>query len=366
MGQTAPPTQAFGLRLARALMSAHGPNLFISPASASLALAMAAAGAAGETRAAMLDTLGLHTPDDAAATLLPLTEQEGATVEIANGLWARLGLELDPGYVETITRAFRGEVRTLDFESPAAVPEINGWIARATHGRIRDVVGSLPAGAILCLVNATYFHGEWARPFDRGGTHAGPFLRAGAGAVQVPLMARTGTFEYGEGPDFQAVALPYVGGALRLLVALPRSVLAPAELAELLDRFEQVGAALAPSRNGTLHLPRLTITDDLSLAGPLADLGMLPAFRPGADFSRLSPDCGRRCAISEVLQKTRLEIDEKGTTAAAATAVVFRASVRLDAAPFRMVVDRPFLLAIQAVGTGALLFLGLIGDPLAG
>jgi serine protease inhibitor len=366
MGRTAPPTLAFGLRLARALAPGHGPNLFLSPASASLALAMAAAGAAGDTRAAMLDALGLAAPEDAAAALLPLTGRDGATVEIANALWARRGLELDPDYAGTIARVFRAEAGTLDFGSPAAARTINEWVARATHGRIGQVVDSLPAGTVLCLVNATYFHGDWARPFDPRETREGRFRRAGAADTRVPLMGRTGTFEYGEGPDFQAVALPYEGGALRMLVVLPRSVLAPAGLAALLDRFQEVGAALSPARKGSLSLPRFTIADDLSLAGPLAGLGMGPAFRPGADFSRLSPDCGRQCAISEVVQRTRLEVDERGTTAAAATAAVMVMSLRHDAAPFQMVVDRPFVLAIQAAESGELLFLGLIGDPPAG
>jgi serpin B len=366
MDRTAPPTLAFGLRLARALAPAHGPNLFLSPASASLALAMAAAGAAGDTRAAMLDALGLAAPEDAATALLPLAGLAGATVEIANALWARRGLELDPAYADTIAGVFQAEAGTLDFGSPAAAAAINEWVARATHGRIGQVVASLPAGTVLCLVNATYFHGDWARPFDPRDTREAAFRRAGAPPTRVPLMARTGTFEYGEGPGFQAVALPYQGGALRMLVVLPAAVLAAPDLAALLDRFEEVGAALAPSRNGSLRLPRFTIADDLSLAGPLVDLGMAPAFQPGADFSRLSPDCGRQCAISEVVQRTRLEVDERGTTAAAATAAVMVLSLRHEAAPFEMVVDRPFVLAIQAVGTGDLLFLGLIGDPPAG
>jgi serine protease inhibitor len=361
----------FGLGLARQLVAGAGDDVFVSPLSAQMALAMAAAGARGATQAAMLAAMGLgglsgaQSAHEAGALLDRLASGGCATIELANGLWARRGLALDPGYVRTVQSVFRGAVRPLDSGSAKVIDD---WASKATHGRITSIVDRVPPDVILYLVNATYFHGEWQEPFDPGRTRPAPFHRAGAADVTVPLMDRTGTFTYGEGPGYQAVALPYSGGAVRLVVVLPSAPLAPPGFAPYLDlaRFEQVTGSLQAGQPGELRLPRVEVDFTASLLGPLAALGMRPALQPGADFSGLAPSCALRCFISDVTQKTRLEVDEQGTTAAAATRVGLQISARLGGAPFRMVVDRPFLAAIQDVESGTLLFIGVIGSPKAG
>lgn len=366
-------SKSFGFELARRLAGAGSGNVLISPLSAQLALAMAGVGARGPTQRAILDALGLNGMDGgqaaAQAAELSALVTSGACgkVELANSLWARPGLRLDPGYVQTIAASFRGQARTLDFSSPSAPDTINGWVADATHGTIRSIVrGQIPAGVLLYLLNATYFHGDWQTPFDAGATRPGSFHLTAGAPVQVPLMTRTGRFDYGEGPGFQAVALPYAGTSLRMLVVLPADGQGAPALDSYLDtgRFDAVTAAVRGGRQGTLRLPRFRIDEDAQLRPALSAMGMGQAFGSGADFSGILPGCTHDCSISEVHQKTHIDVDEAGTTAAAVTQVAISLTARRDVEPpFQMVVDRPFLVAIQDTRSGALLFLGAIADP---
>jgi serpin B len=363
--QLAAASQSFGLGLARQLAAQPADNVFISPVSAQLALAMAAEGARGDTQRAMLDALGLHqlTADQVArqARLLidRLTAGGCATVEIANSVWARPWLSLDAGYVRTVKSQFHGQTGALNGDSPSA---INDWAARATHGKITSILERIPPEVLLYVVNATYFHGNWQTAFDPHSTREAPLHRAAGGDVHVLLMDHSGQFRYGEGPGYQAVALPYRGGSTRMLVVLPATSLSAAGFAPYLDpaRLQQVGGTLQADRTGDLRLPRFAIDSRSSLAGPLAALGMAPALEAAADFSGLVPDCRDQCHISEVTQKAYIKVDENGTTAAAATEGAVATALRTK---FHMVVDRPFLAAIQDTRTGALLFVGVIGDP---
>jgi serpin B len=360
-------SQTFGLALARQLALAGTANVFTSPLSTQLALAMAAAGARGSTQRAMLDALGLTGLDangvaaEAEALTSRLSASGCATVEIANGVWARRGLALDPGFVHTVRSSFGGETATLDGSSAKA---INDWVSRRTHGTVPSILDRVPTDVLLELVNATYFHGDWQSAFDAARTRTAPFHRAAGGDVPAPLMDRTGDFAYGAGADYQAVGLPYVGGAVRMVVVLPAARLAPSGFAPYLEpaRFGQIASGLGPA-SGELRLPRFGLDVTASLLEPLSALGMGPAFGPGADFSGVASSCGRSCFISDVTQRARLEVDERGATAAAATRVGIAVSARLVGEPFQMVVDRPFLVAIQHVPTGTLLFAGVVGDP---
>lgn len=359
-------SRTFGLGLTRQLALAGTANVFTSPLSAQLALAMAATGARGSTQRAMLDALGLRGLDgggaarDADALMARLAATGGAALEIANGLWARRPLALDPAFVQTVRSAFRAEAAALG-DTPAPV---NDWVSRRTRGMVPFVLDRIENDDLLVLVNATYFHGDWVYPFEAGETRPAPFHRAAFGDVSVPLMHRSDRLVYGEGPDYQAVTLPY-RGQVAMLVVLPRAPLAAADFAPYLDhrRFVEI-AADQGSTTGELWLPRFELDVEASLREPLMALGMGPAFQLGADFSGVAPTCGQKCLLSRVLQRARLEVDELGTTAAAATVGVMTAiSYRPPRPPFEMVVDRPFLVAIQHVPTGTLLFVGVVGDP---
>jgi serpin B len=317
----------------------------------------------------MLDGLGLTGLDgpgaarEANALMGRVSSGGCAPVEIADGVWARRGLTLDPGFVRTVQSSFRGEAAALDGSSAKA---INDWVSSRTHGMVPSILESVPPDALLELVNATYFHGEWRSPFDAASTRPGPFHRASGGDVTVPLMQHSDVFAYGMGPGYEAVAMPYAGGAERMVVVLPNATLATADFAPYLDaaRFGQITAGLAGT-SGDLRLPRFGLDVSASLLGPLQALGMGPAFLAGADFSGVAPSCAQRCVITEVTQRARLQVDERGTTAAAATQVQAGLAASVVEKSFRMVVDRPFLVAIQDVPTGTLLFAGVVGDPSA-
>lgn len=365
-------SQSFGLSLTRLLADDTRDNVFVSPLGAQMALAMAASGARGTTQRAILDAIGLsglgadRAAHEAGSLLDRLTSSGCATVEIANGLWARRWLRLDPSYVQMVHSTFKGAAHPLDAGSTGV---INDWVSHATHGKIPSIVERIPPDVVIMLINAVYFHGDWEGPFDPAQTRPAPFYRAGAGEVTVPLMVRSGEFTYGDGPGYQAVALPYGGDTVRMVVILPSAPLATSGFAPYLEhtRFEQVIGALQPRRSGELWLPSFSFDFKASLLEPLSALGMGPVFQPGAaDFSGMAPKCGRSCFISDVTQKSRLEVDEKGTTAAAATRVFIEILRWVSAPPFKMVVDRPFLTAIQDTVTGTLLFVGVVGDPTTG
>ncbi len=362
-------SRSFGLALTGQLAATAKRDVLTSPLSAEMALAMAATGARGATQRAMLDAMGLtglpgdEVAREAGALMSRLQSSRCASIEIANSLWARRSFPLDPGYVSAVRSAFEGQARPLDAGSLKAT---NGWVSQATHGKIRSFMDSIPPDVMLYLINATYFHGAWQVPFDPARTRQAPFHRFGAADATVPLMDRTGEFVYGEGPGYQAVGLPYGGGAVRMVVVLPAATLPPSGFASFLDpaRFQQITGTLEAGASGELQLPRFGLDYEASLLKPLRALGMAPAFQQGADFSGISPACpiGGSCYISDVTQKVRLEVDDQGTTAAAATRVAITVSLRVGG-PFRMVVDRPFLAAVQDVETGTLLFVGVVGDP---
>ena len=361
-------SRTFGLGLIRQLALAETVNVFTSPLSAQLVLAMAATGARGTTQRAMLDALGLPGLDGAGAAreadalMARLSASGRVALEIANGLWVRPWLALDPAFVHTVRTSFRAEAAALG-DTPAS---INDWASRMTHGMVPSVLDRIGPDDLLVLVNATYFHGDWLSPFEAGETRPAPFHRATSGDVSVPLMHRAGHFVYGEGPDYQTITLPYCG-EMAMLVVLPRAPLALADFAPYLDarRFGEI-AADQNGATGELWLPRFELDVQASLVEPLTALGMGPPFLPGADFSGMTPSCEKECLISRVVQRARLQVDELGTTAAAATAVVMaRAAYRPPRLPFQMIVDRPFLVAIQHVPSGTLLFAGVVGDPTA-
>lgn len=364
-------TNQFGLNLYDTLAGANAnTNVFISPASAELALAMAYDGARGGTGTAMAQTLGLQDLSTAsvrrqAASLLTAlaSGDPKARLEIANSLWARAGIRFRQRFLQDIRQDYGAKVADLDFKSPSAPTTINAWVSCATHATITSIVDRIPSDALMYLINAVYFKGDWSNPFPSAMTHAAAFT-TGTGAQRTQLlMHQTGTFPYYAGPDFQLISLPYGAGRFSMVVLLPRAGqslagfrgrLTPANWSSWLSRLH--------NDEGTIALPRFTLHNSFSLNGPLKRLGMGPALRRSANFSGI---CTQRCRLTQVLHKTYLEVDEKGTTAAAVTSVTVGITA-LHANPFQMIVNHPFFLAIRDSTTGVLLFFGGINDPQAG
>jgi serine protease inhibitor len=367
----------FGLALAdRLLAEPNAENVFISPLSATLALSMAASASHGDTRAAILTALGLDPAVDPSAqaklTIDRLMQSDAnAQLELAQAVWAQQGLVLDPAYVARLRSDYRAQLANLDFTSSGAPKVVNDWVDSATHHKITQLVDRFDPGTVAYLVNATYFHALWATEF-KASTEQGSFTTFSGALVGVEMMERGHGVTNVFAPDYEAVLLPYKGGRFSMVILLPRKVLAPAEFSkfltsatwnQVLSAFhdavgpwlgggtcvrKEVGTNFVIDCDGGLVMPKFTLDYTAELLPLLQKMGM-----PVGELT----DICRGCFISRVVQKTHLEVDEKGTSAAAATGVGVTLSARIP-----IVVDHPFALALIDNASDAPLFLGVIGS----
>jgi serpin B len=371
---------AFGLRLLNAVQDgAPGGNVVISPVGAALDLSVVLNGVRGGTRDQMLAALslsGFELPavDAANASLIKtLTAPAGSiTLSMAESLWfdgRRAKLRSD--YV-ALTRAWcDATVTDLDFSNPRAVANINDWASQATHGRIDRAIEHIGRDDFALLLNAVYFKGRWAHPFDKAQTRQRDFTLAGGAVKQIPRMTQSGGFDYFETPALQAIRLNFGDGDFLMEILLPAPGSSLRELAATLSvkQWTDWKTRFAP-RPGTLELPRFELQSQQRLERPLQTLGMTRLFQPqtaeltGMFDAAPGGSQSRGFFINAVRQSTYFKVDEEGAVAAAVTSVGVRATaMRRPPPPFRMIVDRPFLCAIEDHRTGVLLFLGAIYDP---
>ena len=353
---------AFGL-LAQA--NRPGDNLFLSPLSASMALGMTMNGAAEETLNQMRDALGFGSLAEeeinaSYQSLLELLVGLDPSVEtaIGNSVWTRQGFPVHADFLGAVREAFGAEVAELDFADPSAPARINEWVSAATRGRIEDIVPeAIPSAVVMYLINAIYFKGSWTLQFDPSETRAEPFYLDDGSTRTVPLMTLETDLPYQENDRFQAVDLPYGGRAFSMTLVLPQRGVSVDDLAASLNAAEWDDiAADFRDTNVQVSLPRFRMAYERTLNDDLQALGMVDAFGPGADLSRLSPVGG--LWISEVKQKSWVDVNEEGTEAAAATVVTVVESAGLE---FRA--DRPFLLFIRERLSGTILFAGKLATP---
>ena len=362
----------FGLNLYKAAAAeSKKANILISPLSVALALQMTVNGAGGTTRQEMLDALKLGSTslDDAnnanADLLKKLTgKTAGQILDIANAIFVKSGLQLQPTMQTSMQSDYHAKMTNVDFASPSALSQINGFVNEATHGKIPSILSRTSNDMRLVLVNAVYFKGTWAVPFEKSAT-ADQDFHASTGKLKVPMMHRSGEMNYFESADLQAVALPYAGYRTRMAIILPATGKLDAWESSL--DFNQLNHVLSSmrSRPGALSVPRFKIEWSADLISSLKALGVKEAFDPhGADFTNMAKTV-ERLYISLVIHKTYMDFNEEGTEAAAATAVgIVAACARPQPEqPFNMVVDRPYYIALQDVQTGAIIFFGRINNP---
>ncbi|HEY8046052.1 MAG TPA: serpin family protein [Streptosporangiaceae bacterium] len=348
-------------------------NLVFSPASIATALRLMLLGARGGTAAQIAAALHLARPGDAgpglraASDLLHGLAAGDLTLRAPNTMWVQSGLALEPGFTAALAGAAAVALRDADFRRAAdqARQEINQFIAEQTGGKITDLLGPgvIDATATLVLASAVYLKAAWAHPFPAGATGDAPFHPGPGTQVTVPTMRVRATLRYAHGHGYQAVELPYAGARLGMVIVLPDGAPGPVpgeparDLAGLL-------AGLAP-RQVSLALPRFRVASGFALRPVLAGLGMPQAFSADADFSGVTT--AQRLRISEVVHKAYIDVDEQGTEAAAATAVVMTAAARFQGGdpPVEVIADRPFLFAVTDSATGLPLFLGRVSDPAA-
>jgi serine protease inhibitor len=348
-----------------------GQNVFLSPANVAVALAMTANGARGETLRSMLSALNLNTLDletvnsnFAVLQALLVRDEPGATIAIANALWARAGVAFNADFLQRTQRFYDARIEALDFDQPDAPKTINEWVRRQTNDKIPAIVERIPEEIILLLMSAIYFNGKWETPFNPEFTQDRPFYLLNGTTKELPTMYRSDDFEYLKGDGFQAVRLPYAGGSVRMVIILPD---ADRMLAQLMDQLsienwerwrEQFSV-----KEGQLYLPRFTTRYDKQLNQALSAMGMTEAFDDGrADFSGMRP-VPPALFISQVRHVAYVDVNEAGTEAAAVTSVEMGITSAMPTETFLMQVDRPFFFAIEETSTGSILFTGLITEP---
>lgn len=360
----------FALKLFGTLAN-HAPNenLFFSPISIALALALAYNGARGDTRRAIAAVLDRDDdPDDVnranaeLAHMLTRLDQH-VQLTIANSLWVSDIFRMRGDYAQIAERCYGAEVRRIDFAHMPVAQLINDWVNQQTHGKIARIVDDVDRDAMLILINAIYFKGGWTEPFNRQHTQPGHFTLPGGRQVERPMMAQRGRYRYYEERGLQAVCLPYGGGRVGMYVFLPPPGVSLAEFgrklsakswAAWMQRFSQT--------DGRIVLPRFRAEYAVKLNDALGVLGMGIAFEPRADFGAMAGD-GQRLRIDEVRHKAFVEVNEEGTEAAAVTSVGMMRASFMPQKSFSMIVDRPFVCAICDEYTGAILFMGAIVDP---
>jgi len=347
-------------------------NTFISPASVMLALAMTYNGADGTTRDGMARALELEgmSLDDVNRSFADLKSALASTdpkikLNIANSLWARNGLALNPTFIERNKKSFAAEIASLNFSDRSAAQTINSWVNKNTEGKIDKIVDRINPGDVLFLINAIYFKGQWQFEFKKENTKPDMFTVAGGGQKQVSMMSQSRHFLYYKGKGFQSVALPYGNGGVSMYVFLPDEMRSLKEFEGELTPENWDGwmksFRLAP---GVLMLPRFKVEWESKLNDALMALGMEEAFDPQrANFSQMAkPNSGNAFYISNVRHKAVCEVNEEGTVAAAATSVTMGIT-SAPPPPFSMKVDRPFFFAIRDNQTGVILFMGSVTNP---
>ncbi len=367
---------AFAFELYQALREQEG-NLFYSPHSISVALAMTYAGARGHTAEEMAATLHFMLEQERLhpafnwldAELASRGEgaegkdEEGFRLNIVNAIWGQKDYEFLTEFLDVLAENYGAGLRILDFanETEKSRLAINDWVSDQTEERIKDLIpeGILSPATALVLTNAIYFNAAWKYPFNENMTADGPFYLIDGGQVTVPMMEQTEAFGYADGEGYQAVELLYDGDELSMVILLPEDDqfevfeegLQAAKVSDIMSGLQLTGV--------TLTMPQFEFESEFNLNDTLKDMGMPAAFYGGADFSGMTGS--RELYIRAVLHKAFVSVDESGTEAAAATAVVME-----EEAPEPLVevtVDRPFIFLIRDIETGAIIFVGRVLNP---
>ncbi len=358
---------AFGIALLQKLApQAKTQNVFISPLSIGMALSMAADGARGQTRAAIAHTLGFSAAAFAPANsslISALASNHDAQVAVANALWLRQDIPPKPAYVNLLQTAYRAQAQALQFGNPSAAAAINAWTKAHTLGLIDKILSQTQRSDFAYLTNAVAFKADWTQPFKKNDTHPRPFTNADGSKPNVPMMSQTGMFNEIDGTIYSAIRVPYGKGGYAAYVILPNTGYSATKFLDYMSsvNFDRMASSMTAQRL-QLMLPKFTARYDTSLVGVLKALGMGIAFTNQADFSAMhTPPPG--LTITDVHHAAYVHVDEKGTTAAAATSITITTTA-IQEPPKQFIVDRPFVFALRNERTGTLLFIGVINNVL--
>jgi serine protease inhibitor len=349
-------------------------NVFISPLSISMALAMTLNGAEGETYDQMRETLhlnGMNTEEinEAFESLIELltTVDPKVTMRIANSIWYEEGLLAEEDFLERVRSAYNASVEQLDFMDPASVDVINNWVDLHTEGLIEEIIDEIPPEMVMYLINAIYFKGDWLRQFDADDTRRADFHLETGESVQVDMMSQEERFATFFSNDVQMIELPYGDSLFSMTVLLPSDPDMPIDqfVDEKLTAQNLAGwrsNLSVGSRDVMLQLPKFEMEYEIEYNDILKAMGMELAFGEWeADFSGIADVSPQNLYISEVKHKAFIRVDEEGTEAAAATSV----GVGITSMPPSITVDRPFVFIIHERESGTNLFMGKVKNPAA-
>ena len=351
---------------------AKEPNTFFSPLSLNMALGMLYNGTSGETRTEMEEVLGMagfseteineyyQKMSQALLKIDPLTE-----ISIANSIWYRIGFPVKQPFIDINKKYFDAEVKSLDFKKSDAADIINKWCAEKTKNRIKEIVES-PIGddIVMYLINALYFKSKWQFEFDKKNTKRDDFTKVGNQKVKVNMMEQTTTLPYYADQYLQCVEMPYGNEAFSMVAILPADNMNIDQLIEHLDndKWQNVVSNLY-ERNVWVKFPRFKIECDIPLKEPVKNVGMKRIFEADGGLSNIAD---ADLFVSNIKQKTFVEVNEEGTEAAAVTAIeIGVTSYDPNAKPqsIQFFADRPFLYLIKEKSTGAILFIGRMDEP---
>ena len=353
-------------------------NLFYSPHSISLALAMTYAGARGETAKQMADTLhyrlaqnALHPAFNSLALELSKRgegakgkDEKGFRLNIVNAIWGQKDYKFLSTFLDLLAENYGAGLRVLDFiKDPNASREtINQWVSDQTEGRIKDLIpeGSITPLTRLVLTNAIYFNAAWQYPFTKSATANGPFHLVNRTDVTVPMMRATENFGYMKSGNTLAVELPYDGNELSMVILTNttgnfsdfENTLTLPTVKAILDNLRYTRVALT--------MPKFEFESQFGLKETLRSIGMVEPFEISADFTGMSTQSDLH--IDDVIHKAFVSVDEEGTEAAAATAVIV-GTTSMPAEPVIVTLDQPFVFLIRDIKTGAILFIGRVMNP---
>jgi serpin B len=353
-------------------------NIFYSPYSISLALAMTYGGARGETARQMADTLHYQLDQSALHSAFNSLDIElgkrgegakgkdgkGFRLNVVNAIWGQRDYKFVPAYLDLLAENYGAGLRILDF---IGAPEqsrmtINNWVSDQTEDRIKDLIpkGSIDFLTRLVLTNAIYFNAAWKLPFQPEATADGPFHLISGNDVTVPMMKQTDQFGYAKSDNYLAVELPYDGNELSMVILINEA----GKFSDFENTLKSSAVkAIIDSLKNTrviLTMPKFEFESEFGLKAMLMGMGMEEPFRDSADFSGMSTESDLH--IDDVVHKAFVSVDEAGTEAAAASAVIV-GTTSMPPEPVTVTLDRPFVFLIRDIETGAILFIGRVMNP---
>ena len=343
-------------------------NLFISPFSVSMSLAMTLNGAAGTTKTGMENTLGFAGKQDTLINDYNKTLSEklisldkSVIFNVANSIWYRKDFTVEPSFILTNQKYYNAEVSPLDFASPSAVPTINKWVNTKTNKAIPTIIESITPDNVMFLINAIYFKGSWSNKFDATRTSDQDFYKEDLSVVKCKMMNHEVYYRCFSNDVLSAVEMPYGQGNFVMTVMVPSAGKTTSDLIAAFnaDNWNTWNNAMV-SRLVQVKLPRFKMTYEKTLNDLLSTMGMADAFNANiADFTGINAI--QKLYISEVKHKTMVEVNEEGTVAAAVTSTgMSTTAIQL---PLVINVNKPFVFVISEKSTGAILFTGRIMDP---